>query len=253
MAALLDALPNEAGNPAPPAIQQMAQGDAQKHSHTTEVYKSVMPELVKGAGFAPRGGNAPLTDSADIMTRAAQATTDLRAETWRGFQNKSSVIKGMNPRFLEKYGALKTALEAPSAYDVFSKVIASMPGGADALEKSFTAGNLGVGSVYGLVPFDLLAPSRLIYPVYTLYRNKFPRPPGQGTSRMERVFTGISGSQTGGQSVLDISIPELVQSSGTLSSSSWPLNLPPAGSQTMQNLNIPYRFFGVTEQLSWLN
>ena len=93
--------------------------------------------------------------------------------------------------------------------------------------------------------------SRLIYPVYTVYRNKFPRPPGQGASLIERLATGISGSQTGGQSVLDVSLQELVQTGGSFSN--WPLNLPPAGSQTFTTLNIPYRFFGVTEQLSWLN
>lgn len=83
-----------------------------------------------------------------------------------------------------------------------------------------------------------------------MYRNKFARVPSQGASTMERVFTGISGSQTGGQGVLDISIPELTQTGGTFSN--WPLNLPPAGSQTMVPLNIPDRFMGVTEQLSWL-
>jgi hypothetical protein len=154
MAALLEGLPAEAASPAPPAIQQMAQGEAARHSHTTEVYKNVMPDLVKGAGFAPKGGNAPLTDQSDIMTRAAQATVDLRSETYRGFRSKSSVIKGMNPAFLEKYGALKTALEAPSILDQVGSMISMLPGGQDAL-KSFTAGNLGVGSVYGLVPFDL--------------------------------------------------------------------------------------------------
>lgn len=67
------------------------------------------------------------------------------------------------------------------------------------------------------------------------------------------MFTGISGSQTGGQGVVDISIPELVQSSGaSLASSSWPLNLPGTGSQTEVQLNVPYRFFGLTESLSWL-
>lgn len=97
---------------------------------------------------------------------------------------------------------------------------------------------------------NLLAPSRLIYPVYTVYRNKFPRPPGQGASLIERLFTGISGSQTGGQGVLDVSIPELVQNNGTFGT--WPLNLPGAGSQTEVTLNVPFRFFGITEQLSWL-
>lgn len=73
-----------------------------------------------------------------------------------------------------------------------------------------------------------------------MYRNKFARPQGQGASRIERVATGISGSQTGGQSVLDVSVPELVQSGGSFSSN-WPLNLPPAGSQTFTTLNVPYR------------
>lgn len=39
--------------------------------------------------------------------------------------------------------------------------------------------------------------------------------------------------------MLDISIPELVQAGGSFSN--WPLNLPPAGSQTEVMLNIPYR------------
>jgi len=41
-----------------------------------------------------------------------------------------------------------------------------------------------------------------------------------------------------------------VQSGGTFSN--WPLNLPPAGSQASTTLNVPYRFLGVTEELSWL-
>jgi hypothetical protein len=64
------------------------------------------------------------------------------------------------------------------------------------------------------------------------------------------VFTGISGSQTGGQGVVDISIPELVQTGGTFGT--WPLNLPGSGGQSEVQLNVPYRFFGLTEQLSWL-
>jgi hypothetical protein len=70
---------------------------------------------------------------------------------------------------------------------------------------------------------------------------------------MEKVFTGISGSQTGGQGVLDISIDELVTQGGNNAGfSSWPLNLPQSGNQTEVDLNVPYRFFGLTEQLSWL-
>lgn len=43
---------------------------------------------------------------------------------------------------------------------------------------------------------------------------------------------------------------ELVTTGGSFGT--WPLSLPTAGSQTEVTLNIPYRFFGVTEQLSWL-
>jgi hypothetical protein len=212
--------------------------------------KSKMTDLVKGAGFVGNG-NAPISDPGIVTTKAHQATMELRAETHRGYTNRASVVKSMDQGFLNQFGNLKTALTMPSVGEQISQLVGGMPGGADAL-KSFTAGNLGIGTVSGLVPFDLLAPSRLIYPVYTVFRNKLPRPAGQGTSRIERVFTGISGSQTGGQGVKDISIPELVQSNGTLASTSWPLNLPGAGSQTEVQLNVPYKFFGLTESLSWL-
>ena len=52
---------------------------------------------------------------------------------------------------------------------------------------------------------------------------------------------GISGSQTGGQGVIDISIPELVQSGQTGISSSWPLNIPRLRMQTEYKLNVPSR------------
>lgn len=67
---------------------------------------------------------------------------------------------------------------------------------------------------------------------------------------MERLAVGISGSQTGGQGVLDISIPEMVQANGTFGT--FPLNMPPAVSEAFAQINVPYRFFGVTEQLSFL-
>ena len=64
---------------------------------------------------------------------------------------------------------------------------------------------------------------------------------------------GISGSQTGGQGVIDISVPELVGGTlGNTGGSGWPLNLPQSGKQTEYKLNVPYRFFGLSEALSWL-
>lgn len=71
-----------------------------------------------------------------------------------------------------------------------------------------------------------------------------------GISTITRTFTGISGSQTGGQGVLDASMSELVNPGASFAQ--YPLALPPAGSQTVVQLNVPYRFYGITEQLSWL-
>ena len=76
-----------------------------------------------------------------------------------------------------------------------------------------------------------------------------PGRPARAPRLIERLFTGISGCQTGGQGVKDISLSELVNGN---SFSSWPLNLPGAGSQTETTINVPYRFLGITEQLSWL-
>lgn len=218
------------------------------YNHTGQLIKARMPQLVKGAGYVD--GNRPLANITDINARSYQATMDLRVATSMGYGRKSQVVKSLNPKFLDDFGYLKTALTAPNIMEQIAQLFSSLPGGAEALNKSFTAGNLGIGSIYGLAPFDLRAPSRLIYPVYTVFRNKFPRPTGQGTSLQERAITGISGSGTGGQGVLDISIPELVTTSSSFSN--WPMNLPQAGSQSEVPLNVPYRFFGLTEQLSFL-
>jgi hypothetical protein len=160
-----------AENPAPAGaagqVAAQAGAEASRYSSTGEMIKARMPDLVKGAGLAAKGGNTLLTDQADILTRSAQATLDIRAATNQGFADKRGVVKSLNPSFLSQHGYLATALSQPSLGDQLSQVFAAMPGGADAY-KSFTAGNLGIGSIYGNTPFNLLAPSRLIYPVYTV-------------------------------------------------------------------------------------
>jgi hypothetical protein len=132
-------------------------------STSGEMMKGRMPDLVKGAGLAPKGGNMPLTDQADIMRRASQASLDLRMATYEGFARKSSVVKSMNQGFLNNFGALRTALETPSIGEQIGQVLGAVA--SPDIVRSFTAGNLGIGSTYGLTPFNLLAPSRLIYPV----------------------------------------------------------------------------------------
>jgi hypothetical protein len=105
----------------------------------------------------------------------------------------------------------------------------------------------------GLVPVDLVAPTQLIYPVYSPLRNLIPRTQGQGTSHQAKVITAISGALPGqlGTPGNRISIPEL-PSGGGIAGNNWPNQLPSSGSQTSVNVNIPYRFFGLTEAVSWL-
>lgn len=129
-----------------------------QYTTTGAMIKGQMPELMKGAGFCPKGGNAPLSNEADIARRAHTATMDLREHTMRGFHAKSDVVKGMSPDFLNRYGNLRTALSAPSIGEQLQQIVAAIAN--PELTRSFTAGNLGIGSVYGLTPFDLLAPSR---------------------------------------------------------------------------------------------
>ncbi len=229
------------GAGAPVGAVNAQMGAAARRTDYEALFTTKAKDLVKGVGHVTNNG-VPLSEgrhSGEILTKATQAALDVRTATMRGVRDTDSVLEGVSRDFLNHRAF------APIAYQVKQSAV---------LNKSFTAGNLGLNGVpYGLVPFDLLAPSRLIYPVYTLFRNKFPRPAGQGASRQVYGLIGISGSQTGGQGIVDISMPELVQSGVTgIGGTNWPLNLPKTGSQTEYKLNVPYRFFGLTESLSWL-
>lgn len=240
MADILDAAP--AVNPGAEAAGQAAWYDT-----PMDMLAGRMPEAVKGAGFARPGGNKVLDNPDDIFDRSFKATKALRGATKMGYTNPEVVKSGLNPSFTSQFGMF-LANGAPGSQGMQQLVseINSAFSQVDAL-KNFT---LTAPLSSGFVPFDLVAPSRLIYPVYSPLRNKIPRVPGQGTSRRVKVVTGVSGSQTGAQGVVDISIPELV--GGSSITGTWPLNLPGPGAQTALDLNVPYQFFGLTESLSWL-
>lgn len=117
-------------------------------STTGDVIKARMPDLVKGQGMAHRGGNMPLTDQVQILGKAHQATMDLRHSTWQGYHARADVIKsGFKPDFLRQYPVLQTALSAPSIGEQLQQFASLLPGGGSDALKSFTAGNLGIGSV----------------------------------------------------------------------------------------------------------
>jgi len=66
----------------------------------------------------------------------------------------------------------------------------------------------------GLVPFDLEAPAKLIFPRPTPLRNSIPRVKGQGASRRFKVINGISNSQTGGQTTIQPGFNESTTNTG---------------------------------------
>ena len=78
------------------------------------------------------------------------------------------MLGGINPEFWNHPSVTR---RYPAMYHQAVESAATRKNYAATIGKNFTAGNLGQsGTPYGLVPFDLLAPSRLIYPIYTLFR-----------------------------------------------------------------------------------
>jgi hypothetical protein len=195
-----------------------------------------MTDLVKGRSVG-----------ADTDSQARTAENLFKGAISKGFANPAEVAKGLSPQFSASLGLAVGANPAAQAMSQFVNDLQTQLSAELGKNISLTS---PLGS--GLVPFDLVAPSRLIYPVYSPFRNMVPRVPGQGTSHRAKVISAVSGSLPGqlGKSANRISIPELVQGGGSLSN--WPNNLPGSGSQSGYDMNIPYKFFGLTEAVSWL-
>lgn len=224
-----------------------AAAEASKYDSASGMLAGSMPNLVKGVGYAQPGGVAPLEDGAEVLRRSYDAEKAIRKATKDGLAKPGKVVKGLNPAFSSQFG-LFLAQGAPAAGAGMAQLTQQLTQVFSELGKNVT---LTSPLASGFVPFDLVAPSRLIYPVYSPLRNKIPRVPGQGTSRRTKVVTGISGSQTGasGGAFKRTSISELPN---TLNGQNWPLNLPDSGTQDAVDLNVPYKFFGLSESLSWL-
>jgi hypothetical protein len=208
--------------------------------------------LVKGVGYANTekpvafgsSGNSVLTDPDKVFKRAMRAEKSWKNAISEGYRNPDGVYKSLSPAFRQQFGAF--AQSSPQNV-MMGQWMAQVNEALKDVGKSITTTS---PLASGLVPFNLAAPSRLIYPVYSPFRNKLPRTQGQGLSYRQKVVTGVSGSQTGssGGQFVDISIPELV--GGNMNA--WPLNIPASGAQDSVDLNVPYRFMGLSENVSWL-
>lgn len=156
--------PPQMGGAQTGAANALAAREVRKNSKYAEFFAAKAKNLVKGAGHVTLGGDrgstgVPLsegTHGAEIMQRQHDAITMTKGATIDGAWNTDDVVGGISQDFWghPRSGAMKFMANRDSM-----------------VRKNFTATNLGLtGTPYGLVPFDLLAPSRLIYPVYTLFR-----------------------------------------------------------------------------------
>lgn len=226
------------------------------YSRTEQAVAEKMTVLVKGAGYnvvekATRadqfpGANEPLSDPDKVFTKAMEANKRWTTAHKAAFSRPDAVLKSFSPEFSQMFGGFAAASPQNAMWNNWTASVNQQL--SEVLGKNIT---LTSPLATGFVPFNLVAPSRLVYPVYSPFRNKLPRTQGQGTSYRAKVVTGISGSQTGssGGQFVDIAIPELV---GGGSMSNWPLNLPASGNQDSVDLSVPYRFLGLSENVSWL-
>lgn len=131
------------------AANVLASREARKNTRYEEFFAAKAKTLVKGAGHVMNNG-VPLSEAqhgGEIMTRSHDTIMKTRAATVDGAWNTDDVVGGISQDFWghPRAGAMKFMASRDSM-----------------VRKNFTASNLGLsGTPYGLVPFDLLAPSRL--------------------------------------------------------------------------------------------
>lgn len=192
--------------------------------------------MIKGTR-AP--GEKPLEDFDKIMTRQSNAEKTFLASIRKTISDPMAVIDGMSDH---------SPLKGPLAMLTKANPYYQFADWAKTIDKNF---QLASPLSSGLLPYDLTAPTLLIYPVYSPLRNRISRPAGQGKSHEAKVITQILGSQPGiyGNPSQNLSISEL-PAGGSLTN--WPNQLPGSGSQSAVDVNVPYKFFGLTEAVTWL-
>jgi hypothetical protein len=222
---------------------------ASKFKDVSSLTVNITSELVKGVGYA-RGGSKPETDPNVLSPMIESAQTELYKSVRKGHRDPMAVVKGLSPDFQGimnrwmQMGPMSGGMDQLT--DQIGKVLSAELGKDISLTSPLAT---------GFVPFDLVSPSRLIYPVYSPFRNKLPRVAGQGMARRAKLVTGVAGSQTGGASgnPVRLSINELPGGGATMPGTSWPMNLPGSTSNVAADLLVPYKFFGTTEPISWLS
>lgn len=188
------------------------------------------------------GGSREIS-AKETTKRAFRAEQSLRETIRKSMTDPEGVRKNLSPSFIAEYPLFGTNYMPQD--QAIGQLQAQMGELMAGLGKSFTT---GTPVSTGLVPFDLEAPSHLLYWFDTPLRAKLPRLPGRGSSHRTKVITAITGSQTSASApITDPTLSEITNFS------SWPnSNLGASGAQVGVDVNIGYSFLGRNENLSWL-
>lgn len=229
------------------SIKDGAVREAVAHESVSKALDSSFrqPDLVKGVGYVT--GNKPIDDYGEIIERLGSAQDALAKASWEGYHKPAEVTKAISPQFGQIFRAAFMNGPNGGVAPWMGEITNAVQQMAAEMGKNFS---LTSPLASGFVPFNLLAPSRLIYPFFSPMRNKLQRTPGQGESIRAKLVVGIQGSQTGG-SAGNPKFMFMSEFPGGGSFSTWPNQLPAAGSQAAQDLNIPYSFQGISESVSW--
>lgn len=154
------------------AITGVDLNDRSVPTRTAQRISEAMTVLVKGAGFsvtdkqyapgANPGANQPLTDPDKVFSRAMRAEKAYRGAMRDGYSAPDQVIKSLSPEFGTRLSAAMMNSPQQMRMDAWTQSLQQQL-------QQFTGKNFTLTSpnATGLVPYNLVAPTRLIYPVYT--------------------------------------------------------------------------------------
>lgn len=180
------------------------------------------------------------------------------------FSNAADPVDLVNKFDKYKSELNKSMLAAADGKSIAQQRIASELEGMTTLNKAFTSemidsvstglsrsGFVGkdlnlAGPGTALVPYDLSAPAKELYPKNCPLRNRFARVRGYGTAHEFKRILGITGSGTGGVATVHPGIGE----TQTTEWSGRSLVRPPVIQIAADDIQVPYRMFGTSERVT---
>lgn len=183
---------------------------------------------------------------ADFRLDLQKAMKPARARSQKEW---ASVSKAVAPEIASRFPMIGPDPGVLQTLEMFRKAIGSL--NAD-LAKDIS---IQVPLSSGFVPYDLQAPSKKIFPALSPLRNRLPRTRGQGLSARYKVIDGVTGSQTGGVADIRPTFGEGPQTTGwgTPSGAGGGLTLsrPPRIAYHASDQVISYKFFGLSDSVTW--